>query len=202
MSDSVWFEGSRWCSSCRRHLPVESFSMSRVDLSGRQGKCKECSSAYHREWREHNRATVERYNAERRVGLHELVCANCGKSFTARQGNAKTCGKPCRDRLRYLRRKGWRREPDCSVWVQLSAARVCGSAVAAVRQVVLARDQGLCRLCGKGGRLAVAHAGNTSAMLERGEDVYDSSVLFSAHQRCHNQYAAGKLELLPIGTRR
>lgn len=73
---------------------------------------------------------------------------------------------------------------------------------AAVRQVVLARDQKLCRLCGKPGRLAVAHFGNTSAMLERGENVFDPSVLFSAHQACHNRYAAGKLELLPIGERR
>jgi len=68
--------------------------------------CRSCCREYGQRWRAANAETVERYRAARRIGLHQLVCQNpeCGKTFTARQGNAKTCGKVCRDRARYLRR--------------------------------------------------------------------------------------------------
>ena len=48
-------------------------------------------------------------------------------------------------------------------------------------------------------RLAVTHLGQTLAMLERGEDLYEPAKLVAAYQACHNRYAARKVELQPIG---
>jgi hypothetical protein len=76
--------------------------------SGRHARCRECCNRRLRDWGAANADAVERYRFARGVGLHEFVSANpeCGKTFTARKGNARTCGKVCRDRLRYLRRTG------------------------------------------------------------------------------------------------
>ena len=52
-------------------------------------------------WRLGHRDAVEAYNAGRRVGLRELVCSECGRSFRA-QASAKVCSRRCKDR-RYAR---------------------------------------------------------------------------------------------------
>jgi hypothetical protein len=115
-TDSAWFEGAKWCSRCRRWLERESFRANPEMLSGLHPWCRGCASAYAREWRQANPEAMARYRAQQRADYAAAVgplerrrCINpeCGRSFLPpKRRDAQTCSKTCRDRLRYLRRKG------------------------------------------------------------------------------------------------
>jgi hypothetical protein len=85
----------RTCALCASPLPVQTGR-------GRPRKfCKGCAApagAAGRAWREANPDAVARYNAARRVGPSELVCAYCGQTFTSRRRDTLTCGFRCRMR--------------------------------------------------------------------------------------------------------
>ena len=108
-----FFDGSRWCSRCRRWLDEGSFRPNPAMLSGLHPWCRECVSDYGREWRAANPEWVKRYQAAQRAeyaaerGPLERVCVNpeCGLSFTPSRRDAKTCSRKCRDRLAWLRRR-------------------------------------------------------------------------------------------------
>jgi hypothetical protein len=98
------------CSGCGEAKPLEAFARSRSTVDEFQWWCRECRREAQRVWRVGHRDAVEAYNAGRRVGLHEFVCSECGRSFTARNSNAILCGRAgCKDaRFRRLHPEAYR----------------------------------------------------------------------------------------------
>jgi len=89
------------CSGCSEAKPLEAFNRSRRVVDGFEWWCRDCQREAQRVWRLGHRDAVEAYNAARRVGLRELICVECGRSFTA-QASAKVCSSRCKD-ARYRR---------------------------------------------------------------------------------------------------
>jgi predicted nucleic acid-binding Zn ribbon protein len=113
MSES-WFQGAAWCTRCLAWKPAEDFPANPRMRDGRSSHCRVCHAAASKRWREANRDYVDAVNAARREeyaaehGQLERQCENpeCGRTFERSRRDAKTCSEKCRDRLKYLRRRG------------------------------------------------------------------------------------------------
>lgn len=105
-------EGSQFCGSCKRDLPLESFS------PGNRGKrgtwCRECFAAYNKGRRPH-------------VKHGPIPCDYCGKEFVPKQvkpGQRRYCSNTCKANAAY-----WRNNPR-----EQGECKVCGADITHMRR--------------------------------------------------------------------
>ena len=104
---------TRWCTRCRKWLPLAHFRPNDRMRDGLHSYCRRCAADLVRDWRRRNPEVVERYNRERREayadarGPLERQCFNpdCGRTFVPTRKDARTCSQTCRDRIAWLRRR-------------------------------------------------------------------------------------------------
>jgi|SRR5688572_4345064 len=114
VTDGTLKDVTRWCNSCRSHLPVEKFARALTRKSGFQSFCRSCMSARYgrhnpaRQLKFRYRLNVQEYSEK--LLKQQGLCAACGIMPPPGKGleldhdhsccnKEKTCGKCLRDFL-------------------------------------------------------------------------------------------------------
>jgi hypothetical protein len=84
-------EETRYCSRCRRDLPLDQFRPNPEMLSGLHCWCRPCVSENMRRWRAQNAEYVAAYNVARREGPFPKTCSVCGREWLATRRRSVRC---------------------------------------------------------------------------------------------------------------
>ena len=94
--------GARRCSVCGIEKPSSDYYLKK-DGTPRATFCKSCwSDKYYKPRRAERIAYVAEWKRERhgRLGPREVVCGECGKTFTTSRDDTRFCSRSCKDQDR------------------------------------------------------------------------------------------------------